>query len=313
MKLLEKCLFINLDERRDRLQHVKNELLKIGCENAERFPAIKMKHGAIGCTISHIKCLELAKERKYPQVFICEDDIVFTEPEMLSDTMKRFEKSFLMNTYNVLIIGGNNCPPHYKVTNFCIKITNCQCALGYIVKNRYYDTLINNMKDGLQRLLREPLNKPAYAVDMYWKRLQDKDDWLMLIPATVTQLKNYSNIEETHVNYDHLMLDYEKKEYVNYLRNRYNNNSLFSGDASIKTMDMNEISLEQKSEEKLEHKKKFLNVLKTIHIIPLFYSIHNFFDYINTTSEQDILILIETCKEAWVCSENDFSQYSFSK
>jgi hypothetical protein len=169
------------------------------------------------------------------------------------------------------------------------------------------------MKDGLQRLLREPLNKPVYAVDMYWKRLQDMDDWLMLIPATVTQLKDYSNIEESYVNYDHLMLDYEKKYFVNYLRNNCKNNDFFFGEASIKTMDMNEISLEQNSEAQLEHKKKFSNVLKTIHIIPLFYSIPNFFDYINTTSDDDILTLIETCKKAWICGENDFSQYSFSK
>ena len=74
MDILQNTFYINLEHRTYRLEHVKNELKKIGVEG-ERFNAIKTKSGAIGCTLSHIKCLEIAKERKYEEVFICEDDI----------------------------------------------------------------------------------------------------------------------------------------------------------------------------------------------------------------------------------------------
>ena len=77
MELLENCLFINLDKRVDRLEHVTKQLEMMGI-NGERFKAVETKDGAIGCTMSHIKCLELAKARGYEQVFICEDDIEFT-------------------------------------------------------------------------------------------------------------------------------------------------------------------------------------------------------------------------------------------
>ena len=63
--------------------NIKNELKKIGVEG-ERFNAIKTKSGFIGCT-EYIKCLEIAKERKYEEVFICEDDITFTNPTILEN------------------------------------------------------------------------------------------------------------------------------------------------------------------------------------------------------------------------------------
>ena len=46
---------------------------------------------------------------------------------------------------------------------------------------------------------------------MYWKRLQQKDNWFLLTPPTVIQLEDYSDIESRVVKYDHLMLDLEKK------------------------------------------------------------------------------------------------------
>ena len=44
----------------------------------ERFPAIELKNGRLGCSMSHLRCIEMAKERGWDHVFICEDDITFT-------------------------------------------------------------------------------------------------------------------------------------------------------------------------------------------------------------------------------------------
>ena len=73
MELLKHTIFINLEHRKDRLEHVLVELKKININAPERFNAIKTANGAVGCSMSHIKCLELAKERNYPFVFICEE------------------------------------------------------------------------------------------------------------------------------------------------------------------------------------------------------------------------------------------------
>jgi GR25 family glycosyltransferase involved in LPS biosynthesis len=177
----------------------------------ERFQAIRMDNGAIGCTMSHIKCLELAKQRNYPQVFICEDDILFTNPEILKENLAKFEQSPYYDNYNVLILGGNNCPPYEKTSEYCIKVSNCQTTTGYIVKNTYYDTLINNFREGVKLFMKNPDDKKKYAIDIYWKNLQHQDNWYMIIPPTVIQYENYSDIEKCMTNYSNMLLDLDKE------------------------------------------------------------------------------------------------------
>ena len=152
----------------------------------------------------------MAKKRDYEYVFICEDDICFTNPELLKSNMELFARN---NTFHwdVLIIGGNNVPPYDIITDYYARIYNCQTTTGYIVKKHYYDTLLVNFKESAQNLMREPENKQEYALDMYWKRLQLTGVWFMITPPTVIQAESYSDIENRNVNYERLMLDMEKK------------------------------------------------------------------------------------------------------
>lgn len=206
--MFEHTLFINLESRTDRLLHVTNQLKKLNVEGTH-FNAVKMENGAIGCTISHIRCLEQAKKANWPQVFICEDDICFSNPELLLDHVSKF-KQHVGDAWDVLIIGGNNVPPYQPIGDFCAKITNCQTTTGYVVNQPYYDTLIANFRNGLQLLLKNPNNKPQYAIDMYWKRLQPQDRWYIITPLTVYQLEGYSDIEHKTTNYKNMMLDINK-------------------------------------------------------------------------------------------------------
>lgn len=209
MELLKNTIYINLEHRKDRLTHVTTELEKIGIQG-ERFNAIKTKDGAIGCTMSHIKCLELAKERNYETVFICEDDIAFLNPDVLNSSLQKFYENKSIQ-WDVLLIGGNNVPPYEKTTEYCIRVSNCQTTTGYIVKQSYYDTLIQNFRESVQGLLKNPNNKQQYALDMYWKQLQRINRWYMLFPFTVVQCESYSDIEEKVVDYRGLMLDADKQ------------------------------------------------------------------------------------------------------
>ena len=91
MKLCDiNTLYINLDKRTDRRLHVENELKKINIGNVTRFKGIEMKNGAIGCSMSHMKCLEQAKNNNWDCVFICEDDIEFTNPLLFTTQINKF-------------------------------------------------------------------------------------------------------------------------------------------------------------------------------------------------------------------------------
>jgi glycosyl transferase, family 25 len=218
MELFQHSLFINLDSRTDRFDHALEEFDKFNIE-VERVPAIKHKQGAVGCTMSHIKCLQLAKARDYEHVFICEDDITFTDPKKLQESAELFKQNIQLD-WDVLIIGGNNVPPYKKITDYCARIFNCQTTTGYIVRKHFYDTLIANFKESATNLMRKPENGREFALDIYWKKLQTQHTWLMLTPPTVTQYESFSDIEQKNVNYDHLMLDMNKEWYMKQLQQR---------------------------------------------------------------------------------------------
>lgn len=209
MELFKNTLFINLEHRTDRFSHVIKQLASLNIKG-NRLNAVRLNNGALGCTISHIKCLELAKDNNWEHVFICEDDILFTNPTLLLNNIDLFYKNKDIN-WDVLIIGGNNCPPYTTIADYCIKVSACQTTTGYIVKKHYYDTLLKNFKESANNLLKNPGQKKLYALDMYWKQLQKIDNWYMITPVTVIQKEDYSDIEQRVVKYEHLMLDLEKK------------------------------------------------------------------------------------------------------
>jgi GR25 family glycosyltransferase involved in LPS biosynthesis len=57
-------MYINLDSRPDRKEHVVKELEKVGVKEATRFKAIELENGALGCSMSHLKCIEIAKKKQ---------------------------------------------------------------------------------------------------------------------------------------------------------------------------------------------------------------------------------------------------------
>jgi hypothetical protein len=207
MGLLDNLFYINLEKRKDRLEHLQTELAKLGIAG-ERVCAIETPDGAIGCTLSHIRCLDMARQRKLPYVFICEDDITFLNPQLLLENVEKFEKSGL--EWEVLIIGGNNVPPYTQISNYCIRVTNNQTTTGYVVHHTFYDTLIANFKESAAKLIRNPEKRKQFALDIYWKSLQSSGKWYMIIPPTVVQYEDYSDIEKRNVDYRGLLLDLDK-------------------------------------------------------------------------------------------------------
>lgn len=209
---IKHVFFINLERRPDRKEHVINQLRSIGIECAERFNAVQMANGAIGCSISHLKLLEIAKAHNWEHILIVEDDIEFTNPSLFTSQFN----DFLSNhgtEFDVALIAGNNMPPYIGIDSTCVRVSRCQTTTGYLVRQHYYDTLIHNYRIGISMLLKEPHNHPLYAIDKYWFRLQAIDKWYLVVPLTVTQRADYSDIEKRPTNYRNVMLDLDKKAF----------------------------------------------------------------------------------------------------
>jgi GR25 family glycosyltransferase involved in LPS biosynthesis len=205
---IQHTLYINLEERTDRRSHVEEQLASIGIYKPIRFNAVKLKNGRIGCSMSHLKCLQLAKNNNWSHVLIVEDDITFLEPVMFKRQLSNFFQDKI--AFDVLFLGGNVVPPYKQVNTNCVQVFSCQTTTGYLVKQHYYETLIQNMHEGIRKLLKEPEKHILYAIDKYWFSLQRQHLWFIIVPLSVIQLQNYSNIEERETDYSRLMLDLDK-------------------------------------------------------------------------------------------------------
>ena len=189
--------YINLEHRHDRNRECQQELNKLNTPY-ERFNAIKHEKGYIGCTMSHIKVLEMAIERNLENYAVFEDDIVITQPEYLIREINAFIKSDTQ--FDVFII----CP---RLENFVQtknknikKVLTALTTTAYIVNKHYYAKLLDNFKSGLDGLLN---NKPRnrYAIDTHWVFLQRKDNWYCLSKRIGKQRAGYSDNSNRYEDY----------------------------------------------------------------------------------------------------------------
>lgn len=202
--MLNNIYYINLEHRKDRKEHVESELNKMGWSNYNRFNAIKHIDGRVGCSMSHLSILKLAKEQNLEYVVIIEDDILFTRPDWFNNKLnellnKNIEWDVLLLASNLLVVN--------KEEDFIYNVKRGATTTGYIVKNHYFDKLINNIQTGIDNLIKYPEKHNQYAIDTNWFKLQEKDKWFIIIPRTITQKEDYSDIESMNVNYENLMLD----------------------------------------------------------------------------------------------------------
>ena len=200
-----KVYYINLKSRSDRNLNAIKELSSVDFEY-ERFDAIHCSNGRLGCSLSHLAVLELAKRKNMTEVIICEDDICFKNPELFKKQLRCFLKS--QSEWDVLLLGGNVVRPFTISSPYAMKVSHCQTTTGYIVKAHYYDTLIQNIREGIKNLLQYPEKHFHYAIDKYWIQLQKKDDWYLIYPLLVSQIAGYSDIEKKERNYGNLLLTY---------------------------------------------------------------------------------------------------------
>lgn len=203
--MLEHVYYINLDKRTDRKEAVEKELNTLGWKYT-RFPAIRNKNGRIGCSMSHLQLISMAKEKDLPYIVIVEDDIHFTKPKWFNAKLTTFLADY--KDFDVLLLAGNLRNPVVRVSENILQVKKSWTTTGYIVNKHYYDTLIQNITAGIEHLIREPDKHFLYAIDAYWMRLQASGNWFILYPRTITQRPEYSDIEGAYKDYTRLFLDY---------------------------------------------------------------------------------------------------------
>lgn len=194
--------YINLDKRDDRRKQIVDELKHFNLyDKSERFTAIHTPgQGILGCTMSHMEVLKLAKERKYEQVLILEDDFYFiiTQDKFEHELEQFFQANI---PYSVLMISYNIQRSEPTAYPFIQKVIEAQTASGYIVHNSLYDTLISLYDEAIPPL--KATNQHwIYANDQIWKRAQPTSNWYSLTTRCGKQRDGYSDNSESFTSYN---------------------------------------------------------------------------------------------------------------
>lgn len=199
---IEKIFYINLDERPDRKTEIETELTNYELmTNSERVKAFYTPgQGILGCTMSHLKALKLAKERNYKNVLILEDDFQFTlnKEELENQLTVLFEQG---PEFDVCMISFNiqqSSPTEYP---FLQKVIKAQTASGYIVNESFYDSIIELYEWAIP-LLEQTREHWNYANDQCWKILQPNSNWYAFINRCGKQRPGYSDNSEKFEDYN---------------------------------------------------------------------------------------------------------------
>jgi len=179
--------YINLEHRKQRNQETITELRKIGIKKPNRFNAITHETPLIGCAKSHMEVIKRAKELKWSYVIIFEDDLKI---ENKKKVLEKFKK-YINTDFDVLYLGAWNYQPPIQLTNDLAKVRHAVCNHAYIVKEHYYDILIQNLQEGIELKLKNDVRENNN--DEYHHKLQVKDNWLCITPIYITQKDGWSD------------------------------------------------------------------------------------------------------------------------
>ena len=205
-KIQKYHLYINLEKRKEKNIHCIDELKKIGITNPNRFNAYEDKIGLIGCAKSHIKCIEIAKNNSWPFVCIFEDDLSFIDHEKVIININKY----LDHDYDILYIGAWIRNNKYEIINDdLLKVDYTCCTHAYIIKNHYYDILLQNLNEGLELKIKDP-NNYLYNIDEHIRKLQERDNWLCFYPILATQIEGYSDNFNEVIDYNDRILNIPK-------------------------------------------------------------------------------------------------------
>ena len=191
---IDQVVYINLDERTDRREQTEAELARyFPAEKVTRFSAIKNDFGALGCTMSHIGVLELAKAKQWKNVLVVEDDLKWN-----SDFDQNYPllERLVKNKYDAIVLATTRAEWYLS----SLKLITSRTASCYLVDSGYYDAILSNFRES-RDLLKVSKDKGNHAVDMYWMRIQTRDNWFIVIPCLSHQRPGYSNIENRMVDY----------------------------------------------------------------------------------------------------------------
>ena len=188
-EFIDKVVYINLAERVDRKETLLQQLSTIiPDEKILRFDAIKVYPQYVGCSMSHIAVMEMAKVNGWKNIMVLEDDAILPSSHKFKEGYSNLI-DIVNKPYDAIVLGL--LASEYNLSTK--RVYRSLGCLAYIVNSHYYDTLIANFKEGLEGLQRTNTYS-IYAIDQWWWKLMAKDAWYGTYPSVFIQDNTFSSI-----------------------------------------------------------------------------------------------------------------------
>jgi GR25 family glycosyltransferase involved in LPS biosynthesis len=194
--------YINLEHRKDRLEHIKKELQKTNIEpnKINRINAIyNEKYGIIGCCKSHCLALENFINSEHENCIIFEDDFEFTQEQDVINSL--INDVFNNLKFDVLMLSANTQNEEPTSFSFVTKILDSQTLSGYAVSKNFAPTLLENFRESQREIEKHGHPHWYLCFDMWMKKLQPKSEWYCTLPKIGKQKACYSDIEKKITDY----------------------------------------------------------------------------------------------------------------
>ncbi len=211
MNMVEQILFINLDNRKDRLEAItkqlKNQMVqmnKVHRISAHYTPG----NGHLGCAKSHLDAIKYASDNGFENVIVLEDDFKFsTDKNQTHQLFNDFFNKVNKNEWDVVMLThlyGKTTDTKYP---FLKKIKDAQAGSGYIVNKSYYPVMISIFEKCVQNMSKDSsrtsgVNWEKWALDQVWKENQKEDRWFTFDPLIGKQDEQLFSTIQTITNYN---------------------------------------------------------------------------------------------------------------
>jgi len=203
---IDVIIYINLDHRTDRNEHIINEIKKIDptLSKTHRLTAEYVPtNGALGCSLSHVKAIEWCFEHpEWTRCLILEDDFTFVSSDSSECNKQVAELCSSCPNFDMLLLAFGNDDFISEPTSISHinRVYSSQTTSGYIAHKNYMGIILNNFRISSD-ILRNRGRCHEGCLDQYWKRLMPQGNWYAYHTRIGYQYANYSDIENVFHDY----------------------------------------------------------------------------------------------------------------
>lgn len=205
----DKIFVINLNHRSDRWEQCTKLFSEYNITNYERFEAICPKYenipkklynnlvvnkkewyvtGAVGCKLSHLEIIKLAKERNYNNFLVLEDDFCIQKTiGDFNNIFNNFINEIKNINWDMIYLGGNNLIKPKSINNLKLlhKAVKVNTTHAYCLNKSLFDKCINE------------ISICGTEIDDYYKNNIQKNNELnvyCIFPSLIKQRESVSDI-----------------------------------------------------------------------------------------------------------------------